>query len=61
MADASSPQPQRVVGVIAAIAIGAGVHRRMQDDAAHAAALEHAAKKIHRRTKRPPTSEVASM
>jgi transposase len=44
-----------------AAASGAGVHRRMQDDAAHAAALERAAKKIHRRTKRRPTSEVASM
>jgi hypothetical protein len=29
-----------------AAASGAGVHRRMQDDAAHAAALERAAKKI---------------
>ncbi len=38
-----------------------GVRRRIQDDTAHAAALELAAKKIHRRTKRRPTSEVASM
>jgi transposase len=38
-----------------------GIHRRMQDDAAHAAALERAAKKIRRRTSRRPSSEVTSM
>jgi hypothetical protein len=44
-----------------AAASGAGVHRRMQDDAAYAAALERAARKIHLRTSRSRTSEVASM
>jgi len=43
-----------------AAASAAGVRRRVIDDVAHAIALEHAAKKIRRRTSRRPTSEVAS-
>jgi transposase len=44
-----------------AIASGAGVRRRIQDDAAHAAALERAARKLRQPHRRRPTSEVAPM
>jgi transposase len=44
-----------------AVASGAGVRRRIQDDAAHAAALERAARKLRQPHRRRPTSEVASM
>jgi transposase len=44
-----------------AVASAAGVRRRVNDDVAHAAALERAAKKIRRRTSRRQVSEVASM
>jgi transposase len=48
-------------GADQADASGAGVRRRIQDDAAHAAALEHAGRKLRQRRRRRPTSEVAPM
>jgi transposase len=43
-----------------AVASAAGIRRRLADDAAHAVALENAAKKMHRRTSRRPVSEVGT-
>ncbi len=44
-----------------ASASAAGIRKTAADHAAHAAALERAAKKLRRRTSRRPVSEVASM